>query len=455
MKRSQVEPTSSEREFLVEELFFSTTDSRGVITSGNDVFARVSGYPIGDLLGEPHNIIRHPDMPRAVFALLWNYLENGKTIGAYVKNMAKDGAFYWVFALASPIPNGYLSVRFKPTSPTLETVSALYAEMRKVERQHGDHGPGKKDAIQASTEVLLKALRSLGFNTYDEFMSTVLCAELGSRDAKMQSSHTGVFYGDGVPVAAKPGDSIGAILEKSQRLYRQVLALYSGLDDFSTLRTMLEKNASFSEQLTKTVRLISLNIAVESARLGDLGRTLAVIATHMDSSSMRIGDASDSLRGIITGAVEKVQRVMFHLAATRVQLEMVLSFCSQSLSASEDHGTLRTIEKSISDLQFGFVNTFNKGLSDLEQIRRELALLDRASEDLRKAVVMLRFAELGGTIESSRLDHAGSFSLMFEDVREKIDAATSQLAKLCEATKSVAPHIDLGRKVAELLSDQV
>ena len=73
-----------EREFGIEELFFSTTDPKGIIRSGNRVFARVAAYEEGEMLGRPHSLIRHPDVPRCVFKLLWDTLEDGRAIAAYV-----------------------------------------------------------------------------------------------------------------------------------------------------------------------------------------------------------------------------------------------------------------------------------------------------------------------------------------------------------------------------------
>lgn len=99
---------------------FSTTDAKGIILSGNDVFVRVSGFSADELYGQPHNIIRHPDMPRAAFALLWANLKKEQPFAAYVKNMAKDGSYYWVFMVAVPTgDNQFLSIRFKPSSPLL------------------------------------------------------------------------------------------------------------------------------------------------------------------------------------------------------------------------------------------------------------------------------------------------------------------------------------------------
>lgn len=83
--KNKIAPIDKPREFGLTEKFFSITDKKGVIQCGNDVFMRVSGYSPEAMLFKPHNIIRHPDMPRCVFKLLWDYLQSGKDIGAYVK----------------------------------------------------------------------------------------------------------------------------------------------------------------------------------------------------------------------------------------------------------------------------------------------------------------------------------------------------------------------------------
>ncbi|MGZ3772855.1 MAG: PAS domain-containing protein, partial [Bdellovibrio sp.] len=122
---------SSEAEFGLHELFFSKTDFRGIIQSGNTVFIRVSEYSSEELIQKPHNIIRHSDTPRAVFKLLWDYLKGNKPIVAYVKNRSKAGRYYWVLAMAFPMQDGYLSIRLKPSSSFFDKVKTLYAEMLK------------------------------------------------------------------------------------------------------------------------------------------------------------------------------------------------------------------------------------------------------------------------------------------------------------------------------------
>ncbi len=112
-------------------LIVSRTDPDGIITHVNRSFVEMSRYSEEDLVGAPHSILRHPDMPPAAFKDLWNTVANGETWHGYVKNLRKDGGFYWV--KATVIPNvrdnrlvGYTSVRRKPSRKKVEECAALY-----------------------------------------------------------------------------------------------------------------------------------------------------------------------------------------------------------------------------------------------------------------------------------------------------------------------------------------
>ena len=162
MSRPKIEPTGQETHFGAEEIIVSKTDSRGVITYANDVFQRVAGYSEAELLGQPHNLIRHPDMPACVFKLLWDTLQTGNEIFAYVVNLAKNGSHYWVFAHVTPSFDrsgqivGFHSSRRVPYADALPKVKSLYAALLQEERKHSERARG----MEASTRMLVGALQS-------------------------------------------------------------------------------------------------------------------------------------------------------------------------------------------------------------------------------------------------------------------------------------------------------
>ena len=166
---------SGEVPFGLEELFYSRADTRGVIEAGNEVFRRVSGFEWPGLIGAPHKIVRHPDTPRGVFHMLWEAIQQGHPMGAYVKNRAKGGGWYWVFAVILPIDGGYLSVRLKPMSALSTQMLQFYASFAERERR-------EKLDPERSSELLRQHAISLGFSSYISFMAHALGGELSERD---------------------------------------------------------------------------------------------------------------------------------------------------------------------------------------------------------------------------------------------------------------------------------
>jgi PAS domain S-box-containing protein len=166
--------TPTDREIIMDENDFivSKTDLKGRITYANRIFMRMAGYTEQELLNVQHNIIRHPDMPRGVFRLLWNTIESGQECFAYVKNMAKSGDYYWVFANVTADHDlngkaiGYFSVRRKPTRSAIEAITPIYQEMLHIEQR-----AGSANAPDASLDWLKGVLKRKGAS-YEEFIHT-------------------------------------------------------------------------------------------------------------------------------------------------------------------------------------------------------------------------------------------------------------------------------------------
>jgi len=145
----------------------SKTDLKGKITYANDLFIELSGYSEEELIGAPHNILRHPDMPRTIFKLLWDKVQAGDEIFAYVKNRTKSGYFYWVHAYITPIIDtkngsiiGYHSVRRSPSAQGLAVIEPLYRKMIEAEKNGG---------MQSSLALLETTLSDLKVK-YAEFI---------------------------------------------------------------------------------------------------------------------------------------------------------------------------------------------------------------------------------------------------------------------------------------------
>ncbi|MCP3852543.1 MAG: PAS domain-containing protein [Gammaproteobacteria bacterium] len=167
----KIQPINKEKQLRDSDFIVSKTDLKGRITYANKIFIEFSGYPQNDLINTQHNIIRHPDMPRAVFDLLWKALASGKEFNGYVKNMSKEGSFYWVFANVTPSFDtqnniiGYYSVRRKPSQDALAIVAPIYKEMLEAEKK-----AGAREAISTSTQLLVDRLQGVD---YDQFALSI------------------------------------------------------------------------------------------------------------------------------------------------------------------------------------------------------------------------------------------------------------------------------------------
>jgi PAS domain S-box-containing protein len=162
-------PTDVEREVTAVDMIVSKANEAGDITYANPIFFKISGYTQGELLDQPHAILRHPDMPKVIFKYLWDNLKAGKEVYAYVKNLCKDGSYYWVLAQVRVAKNpdgsfrNYVSTRRCVNPETKEKVAALYADLKKVEEEEG---------VEAAEKALGDWLAQNGqsFETFNAFM---------------------------------------------------------------------------------------------------------------------------------------------------------------------------------------------------------------------------------------------------------------------------------------------
>lgn len=165
-----VAPTRHEVFLGSEEVIVSKTDLTGRLTYANRVFMRLADFSEDELLGKQHNIVRHPDMPRGAFKLLWDTLRQNREFFGFVKNMTAKGDFYWVFANVTPDINargecvGYFSVRRRPSAQAISIIQPIYDEMLAVESR-----AGTANAPTASVDFLQRKLQALN-TTYDRFI---------------------------------------------------------------------------------------------------------------------------------------------------------------------------------------------------------------------------------------------------------------------------------------------
>jgi aerotaxis receptor len=423
MPNSELMTRSIERPFKIEELFFSATDLKGLIRSGNEVFARISGYTDDELIGAPHNIIRHPDMPRCVFQLLWDEIEAGRPIAAYVKNRAKDGSYYWVMATVVPIEDGYLSVRLKPSTAYFEAAETLYRELVALEQSiEGPNVRDRKPAIEASTARLGELLADAGFDSYQTFMNIALPAEIQGRDEQLSAS-THQRLGT-IPAGAN--QTVVALLESSALVNDYVDQLLN-LEAYIELGPKLTDKADYILGLSADVSLFSLNALLAAGRAGTAGAALSAVAELLRSNSERSGPTFkliDESIGAVTGAL---RQILFVIAATKLQSEMAMVFAQELGADDSDHSADLRNMAGLSECILGNVDRLSVALDEVELHIREV---NRHVAQLKRDLSLMRALEVNGRIEAVHVPQTSGIQNVFTSISEQIGTARDEVDDL-------------------------
>lgn len=387
-QRQEPRPRSGEAPFNIGEVFYSRTDDRGIIQSGNYVFRRVAHFDWEELIGAPHKVIRHPDMPRGVFHLFWDQLKRGKMIGAYVKNRSKDGLYYWVFAVAMPWQGGFLSARIKPTSARLEQVKRLYAKMSDRE-QTGEVSP------EASAQFLIDELGAMGFESYEDFATDSLAEELLSEAKNL-----------GLPPIARVQLSRG-MLEKAEELRAHTDGLSS---EFETLSG------------------IPINMQIRATRLENKGGPIMTLAQTYGEMSQQL---SEWFAKNVVGADSNFSRISDNIkeALFLNSAAGILHRCNAQLQAERrDLGTvdLKEEREGLVKLADGYIRQAQESTGavviEAERIRA-------ACKEMRRSLLALDTVRVTCNIENARLGN-------------RADGLGDIVASLAETQASVAGNLD-------------
>ncbi|MFV0463881.1 MAG: hypothetical protein ACK5MP_11920 [Nostocoides sp.] len=419
-----VTPNGSIHEVPLDDLFFSTTDAKGVIDEANEVFTRNARYPRETLIGAPHNIIRHPDMPGAVFRVLWDGIEGGDPIAAYVLNLAGDGSAYWAFATIVRIGDRYLSVRSSPRNyEARDLLHGLYGQVRAAEvaARENEHLSAAA-AAERGRDVLAAALADNGYASYGDFQLDLVPEEVAAREAA----------GPVLPDLAEGPENLRTMV---------VLA--------GNARTRL---GDFAEQLTR-----SLHDADALAR--DLRRLrqplTAIQSSHADLALIgaRAGDAL-TMSASISDELVSVRGIRKHLrlstAIARLQAEAVARYVVAVAEGREDprvsERALASLTEALlaildADLQADAAATeaFTTRISDLTSLLGEMASLTRMVAQSVSEVSERRELEVAAESLSDLLKRvrAGAETLGATTAGLDRDRLADELAKVVDLSSEV------------------
>jgi aerotaxis receptor len=312
-------PSGLERTVAPDELFFSTTDRRGIIRSGNSVFVRISRFSLDELTGAPHSVVRHPEMPRGAFQLMWDRLLAGKPMGAYVQNLAKDGSHYWVFATVTPLGDGFLSVRMAPRSGLFDAARRLYSQTRAFERERAEsQSLDRRIVAEIGADDIEDRLRALGFANYDDFLLEALPAEVAAR-AHLVTSYARSW------VRGPIGEVIAGAVALDGMLDAQVERLES-------YRLLANRLLDASSRVLDMAR--RLDQAVDATRhasqaVADTAPVLLNVANVMGQPMRGTVTALEELAPRLRALRADVASLRFRIALANLHNDMVAAFAAE------------------------------------------------------------------------------------------------------------------------------
>ena len=328
-----------ERFFGPDDIFFSTTDAKGVILRTNRTFDTLSRYTRDRLIRAPHNIIRHLDMPAGVFKLMWNDLQAGLPVCAYVLNRAADGLDYRVFATIVPIHGGYLSVRTKPLdTATQQAAEQIYRVVRAREREAAARGASRRQIGEYGAGELARELGAIGIESLQAMTLEQLPREISAL----------VSAGVRVPAPPPVAGPVTQILTVVGQIERDTNLLVFELEEYLRLLTSL---ASTKDVLLDVAdRTEAFGQVVGGRALNIMDRADALASQVIDLSrattpALRaLPDRMDALR-------RSVLDLRFSVALMRLLTLMVGRFARSVLDGSEEDpaGSIRDLCGALED----------------------------------------------------------------------------------------------------------
>lgn len=384
-----------EAPFSFEELFFSRTDERGIILSGNTVFQRISQYSWQELLKKPHNVIRHHDMPQGVFWLLWDTIKKGEPIGAYVKNRAKDGRYYWVFAIVTPIEGGFLSVRLKPGGAFFSVVEQEYAALLAAERN-------RKLKPAESAQALLARLKELGFRDYSAFMAAALSQVISERNTHIGKGHTGsIPCFDGLVGAAC------GLLEQAEGIF----------DAYS-------KN-----------QYVPINLRVQAMQLGGEGAPIGVISNNYGIISGEIKQQMEQFLASAEQVFHAINNGLFLTCVAQVQGEVLEYFDREDADSATKAQEVAYLEQQRQVYQ-------RKAADGLRVISMQVEQFLCSCVEMKRMAAALQVTRVMGKVESARLSVQGSgLHELIGDLETFQQAIADGLKEIERVNRHIASHI--------------
>ncbi len=407
--------THRERTFDAEERLISTTDLKGVIESANDAFVRVSGFSRDELTGSPHNLVRHPDMPEAVYEDFWSTLQSGDPWLGVVKNRCKNGDHYWVSAFVSPVyrngqHTGYQSVRMSPTEAQKRRAEILYARMRSGRPARAFwHFPGPR-------------------------VKAAFCATL----ATAVGVSAGLLLGQGeaaagaAAAAAGFGLAVAGTAAATGRL-RRLSGAARAVFDNEVSRFTYGNGHDVVAEAELAMEMQQAQLFALRGRVADLTGSLATTARHSS-------EAADTGHQAIAGQEEEILQVVTAMEEMAATVQEVSRNTAETSSASlevarQAESGRETIVRNAAAMR-SLASEVGQGTEAMEQLREETRSIRKVLEVIDAIAAQTNLLALNAAIEAARAGESGrGFAVVATEVRElasRVSESTEDIGRMIQ-----------------------
>lgn len=389
--------TETTTNFGYEDLVISRTDERGVILSANEMFRQISGYDWKELKGAPQKILRHGDMPKAVFYLLWEHLKAGKAVGGFIKNRTKSGRHYWVYAVLGPLDDGYLSIRIRPSDASITGIASIYQKLVDMEQEDDDLTPAK------SADRFLDLLKDEGYPSYSAFMSRMLTKQIKHRCEMTDISQT-----------------------KNAAGFEKIFEQWNSVHD--SCRTI--------SKAYKAIKLIPLNMQVQAAHLTDRGLPLSVISSNFASLAKTINRGLENFSAAADDVTDALNSSVF-LSCTEVLMDEAVEELRKATDENMDESEANLMslqaeryrKKAVEEKRY-VTDNIGDFVNMTGHIKRELSALS-----VTQVMCSIENAQIHGTL-------GDSIESIINELRSFQGLSDGEILSIGTQLNSVRHHLD-------------